>query len=307
MLMNIKARALKAGDRIGLAAPSNRPASAAELHRSCKIVEEMGFIPVVGQNVLKTFGPMAGTDEERLADLNRFFFDDSIAGIFCLSGGWGSLRLLPHFDFTQISKNPKVIVGSDDNCSLLLALHKMTGLVTFCGMNLNQIIHKQDFEKFKTNLTTNSTWTALESKISHYPVVKGSASGYICASNLIALVSLFGTPFEPDLSEHLLILEDIDEQYTALDRNFTTLYLAGVLQKINAIGFGHFYNCGAKGAENMLPVEDTFGDQLKLLNKKACFGLPFGQTNPSSIIPVGIKGTLDCTNGVLQFNEPSLS
>lgn len=306
-------RALHKGDRIGLVATANRPGGPIVLKRCEKIVEEMGFIPVTGRHVLNINGSMAGLDSERACDLNSFIADDSLAGIFCLSGGWGSLRLLPLLDFEPLRRNPKIIVGGDDNCSLLLAINSLTGLVVFNGLNLDQIKSKESFDAYEQCLTSNEIQKPLKDRSepafteTTYAPVEGIGEGVICASNLTALVSLFGTPYEPALKDKLLLLEDVNEKYSMLERWFSTLYLSTQLQQTRAVGFGYFPGCGPKGAENALPIEEVFSNYLRKLATPSCFGMQFGQVNPAPIVPVGIRGRLDCSQGILEFLEPALT
>lgn len=135
----LKPKALKPGDRVAVLCPAGRPHSPASVNRAKAIVEEMGFRPVVGKNALKIYGTMAGTDEDRLADFNEALSDDSIAGIFSVTGGYGALHLVDKIDWDRLKQNPKVIVGSDDICHLLLSAYARTGLVGFHAPNMDRI------------------------------------------------------------------------------------------------------------------------------------------------------------------------
>src|SRR5262245_38470922 len=127
-LPTIKPPALKPGDRVGLACPASRPASPAVVRQRVKVIEELGLHAIVGNHVLNVHGYLAGTDEERLDDLNSLLADHSIAGIFCITGGFGTLRLLDRLDYASITKHPKIIVGCDDITSLLLAVYGRSGV-----------------------------------------------------------------------------------------------------------------------------------------------------------------------------------
>ena len=56
-----------------------------------------------------------------------------VKSIFCVRGGYGSIRLLDLIDFDTIRKNPKIFVGYSDITTLLMAISQKTGLVTFHG------------------------------------------------------------------------------------------------------------------------------------------------------------------------------
>jgi muramoyltetrapeptide carboxypeptidase len=311
----IKPRALKPGDRIGLVSPASRPESPAIVQRAVRIVEEMGFIPVVGKNVLNAHGFMAGTDEQRLADLNGFINDDLIDGIFCLTGGFGSLHLLPDLSYKALQKNPRVIVGGDDNCALILAIQSRTGLVTFSGPNLDKIDSDYTFGRFKEAVTSISSLPPVSShevnsdRFMHhvYAPVSGTVSGALLGGNLTALVSLMGTPYQPRFADSILFLEDLDERHDILDRWFTTLYVSGELSKVNGIAFGAFEGCNTKNSRNMLSLEDLFGDRLRQVNKPSCFAMPLGQTKQTTTVPLGVQVTLHASDGRMTFSEPAVN
>src|SRR5271169_2983674 len=119
----LKPAALKPKDRVALIAPASRPYKPSVVSRAVKLVEDLGFVPVVGRNVMEIKGHMAGTDEQRLSDLNSALADDSISGIFCLTGGFGALPLVRRMDFVSMIRHPKVIVGADTNTTILLAAY----------------------------------------------------------------------------------------------------------------------------------------------------------------------------------------
>ncbi len=151
------ARALKRNDRVGLIAPGTRPESPAVLSYAAKVIEEMGLVPVFGKNILKYQGHLAGSDEERLADLNGFIQDQSIAAIFCVTGGFGALPLLPHIDFATIKSSRKLIVGSDENTVLLLSVLKQCSLRSVLGPNLDRVRSKTSFESLRSAVTSKNT------------------------------------------------------------------------------------------------------------------------------------------------------
>ncbi len=311
----LKAPALRPGSKVGLIAPSGRPESPMALKKCVQVVEEMGFKPVVGNAVLRNDGFTAGTDAERLDDLYMFLRDPSIEAILCTSGGYGALHLLPMFDFGEIRKNPKVFLGSGDNDSLLLAINELTGLVVFHGSNLDDIGDKHSFNSVKAALSGSNHDYVIKCRDdddSSFDSVVYSLSdqvheGVVCGGNLTVLSSLFGTRYQPNLDGKILCLDDFSERNSILDRWFTTLYLAGTLNKVAGIAFGGFPACGPRGADNMLSIEDTFGDRIKELGTSACFGFKFGLASSDNVLPIGIKAKLDCGSGILEFLEPALS
>lgn len=313
----VKPRALREGDRVGIVAPSSRPSSPSVVAAAERVVREMGFVPVLGKHVMSIHGFMAGTDSERLSDLAAFFADDSIAGIFCISGGYGAMHLVPYLDYKAISSAPKVFVGCDDNTVLSNALLEHAGLVTFYGPNLDGIETRDTFDRFRNAVMSQDLPAALDATATtsggmhfnkdFYCAVGGDVEGHIVGGNLTALTSLLGTPYEPRFHGSIIILDDIHEQTGMLDRWLTSLYLAGHLQTCRGVAFGALEDCGPHDSWNMLSVMEVFSDRLRYLGTPSCFGLPFGQTKDTTLVPIGINARLHAESGRLEFAEPALS
>ncbi len=310
----IKPPALKAGDTVGLICPGSRPSSPAVVQRCIRIVEEMGFKARLADHVLSMHGYMAGSDEERLEDLGAFLSDRTVQGIFCLTGGFGSLHLLQHLDYAAIASNPKVIVGSDDNTHLLLAVLSQSAMVTLHGPNLDQIKTRYAFERCKEAVTTKGQLRAVSADDTKsdeiavaclYTSFPGTVSGALLGGNLTALVSLLGTPYQPDFAKTILFLEDRNERIDILDRWFTSLQISGQLKKVNAVAFGEFVDCGSKGLHDLLSPEELLGNRLAQEKVPSCFGLPAGQSGAT--VPLGVAASLDAGLGILNFESAHLS
>lgn len=296
--------------------PASRPESPAVVERCVRLVEEMSLRPVVGKHVLRVHGHTAGTIAERLEDLTDFLQDDSISAIFCLTGGFGSMHLLPYLDYSSIALRPKIVVGCDDNTALLLALHARTGLVTFHGPNLDQLTTKYSFDRLKMAMTSTQPLSQVSIVTDKdngvlpavaYAPVAGQASGRLVGGNISALVSLLGTPYHPDVHDAVLFLEDINERNDIIERWMTTLYVSGQLAAVKGVAFGEFVNCGPKSSYNTLSLEDLLGERLNRLSVPSCFGLPLGQSNHMATVPMGVNVLFDAARGVLEFSESGVS
>ncbi|HBS58228.1 MAG TPA: LD-carboxypeptidase, partial [Firmicutes bacterium] len=130
--MQIKPKALRPGDTIGVIAPAGcgKPEVTAA---GVKWLEEHGFRVRLGTNSGQQHGYLAGPDGARAADVNAMFASPDIDGILCLRGGYGTMRLLEMLDYRIIRRHPKVFVGYSDITALHLSLSQRTGLVTFHG------------------------------------------------------------------------------------------------------------------------------------------------------------------------------
>ena len=105
------------GDTIGIAAPASPPDQPEIIDETIKRLTAQGFKIKPGKYLRRRDGYLAGSDEERAADINDFFADPEVKGIFALRGGYGSCRILPLLDYAVIRANPKPLVGYSDRLS----------------------------------------------------------------------------------------------------------------------------------------------------------------------------------------------
>ena len=90
----IKPSALKKGDIIGIISPSSPPGTSDKITKGAEYLERLGYRVKLGKNIDKTHGYLAGTDEERLADIYEMFNDKTVKAIIGVRGGYGTPRLL---------------------------------------------------------------------------------------------------------------------------------------------------------------------------------------------------------------------
>ena len=129
----VKPKRLKPGDVVGVISPASSPDDPIKIENGVKYLEKNGYRVVVGKNVGKYLGYLAGSDQERVDDLHSMFKNKDVKAIFCLRGGYGSGRLLDIIDYKIIRNNPKIFIGYSDINALQMAFFTKCGLITFAG------------------------------------------------------------------------------------------------------------------------------------------------------------------------------
>src|SRR6478672_11533102 len=81
-------RPLQEGSRVALVAPAGVIRDASHIQQAVDNARSLGWEPVVGAHVESLHGYFAGTDAERLSDINTALRDESIDGIWCVRGGY---------------------------------------------------------------------------------------------------------------------------------------------------------------------------------------------------------------------------
>ena len=121
------------GSRVALVAPGGPLLERDDLTRAEALCRALDYEPVLGKNAHARHGYLAGTDDERLSDFNSALSDPSVDAIWCIRGGYGSIRLLDRIDYQVLVAQPKIVIGFSDITAILNAITQLTGLVTFHG------------------------------------------------------------------------------------------------------------------------------------------------------------------------------
>lgn len=302
----IKPQALKPGDTVGLITPATAIDDPEKINIAREIAESLGFKVVLGKNIGKQYGYLAGSDQERAEDINEMFRRRDVQGILPVQGGWGSMRLLPYLDFDLIRKNPKVFIGFSDITTLLLAFYKFSGLITFHGPIVMNSFNDYVRDYYARSLMSTTPLGVLQpppmpqgervNRENRIIMIKGGkASGELVGGNLSLLVTTLGTPFEVDLKGKILFIEDVGEEPYRIDRMLTHLYLSGALNDAAGFILGKFRDCDPKGGGYLgsLTLNEIFRTRFEPLGKPCISGLSFGHVRDHITLPIGVMATLD--------------
>ena len=312
----LRPRRLQPGDTVGLITPATFVADPETLAKAERTIKHFGWRARWGKYVGKKSGYFGSPVNERLDDLHAMFRDPEIKAVFCVRGGYGSQHLLDRIDYDLIRRNPKIFAGYSDITALHLAIHKMTGLVTFHSPVPVSAFTEYTQKHFTPALTAAKPLGALtnppeQNKLRPEHTLRaikpGKATGRLIGGNLTLISTLMGTPYEPDTRGAILFLEDVGEQPYRIDRMLTQLRLAGKLQQAAGIVFGECADCGpseykpfvAAGFSLGEVADAIFGD----LNIPVLAGLTIGHTDDQLTLPLGVMATLDAEAGTLEVKE----
>lgn len=276
-------KSLKKGDRIAIISPAGA-VEESQLRKGLEIIKANGFEPVLGKNLYTKFSngyQYAGTEKERISDLNWALNNDEVSAIWASRGGYGCQHLLRHLKLSKFRKDPKWYIGYSDN----------TVIQSFLLKNGFASIHGQTIKTSSFGVSDESyglTFDILKGKLPKYTIEKnefsrnGKAEGELIGGNLALIYALLGTPYSFNFNDRILFIEDIGEHFYALDRMLMSLDLAGVFRKIKGLIIGGMTNMGdQKDNKN---YEDSFdGFAYKIIFERiakydfpAVFGFPNG-------------------------------
>ncbi|MFJ7290953.1 S66 peptidase family protein [Streptomyces collinus] len=301
---------LAPGARVAVVAPSG-PVPEERLEAGLDILRGWGLDPVVAPHVLdrqRELDYLAGTDEQRAADLQAAWCDPSVAAVLCARGGYGAQRMVDLLDWAAMrAAGPKVFAGFSDVTVLHQAFATCLGLVTLYGPAAAGV----DFLKNAraqghlraTLFEPESVRTLTAVPPGGTALVPGRARGVTLGGCLSLLASDIGTPHaRPGARGGLLLMEDVGESPYRLDRYLTQLLRTGWLDAAAGIVLGSWADCGPR--ERLRAV---FADRLGGLGVPVVEEFGFGHGEGALTMPLGAVAELDTEAGTLTLDEPALS
>ena len=293
---------LKKGDKIAVISPAGS-VEESQLQNGLNLIRTRGYEPVLGKNLYTKFSKgynYAGTEKERISDMNWALNDPEISAIWASRGGYGCQHLLGHLKLSDFRKNPKWYIGYSDN----------TVIQSYLLKNNFASIHAQTIKTSGFGVTPEGydlTFDILKGKFPKYSIQNnsfnksGTADGELVGGNLALIYALLGTKYSFDFKDKILFIEDIGEKFYALDRMIMSLELAGVFRKIKGLIVGGM-TLMEDEKENM-NYEESFDEfSYKLIAERisqydfpVIFGFPNGHIYDNR--PLIIGATISMTVG----------
>jgi muramoyltetrapeptide carboxypeptidase len=306
------------GSRIALIAPAGPLLERDDLTRAEALCRALGYEPVLGKNAYHQYGYLAGTDDERLSDLNQALQDPALGAVWCIRGGYGVTRLLERVDFGAVAHRPKPIIGFSDISALLNAVTRAAGVVTFHGPVARASMPAFSREHFERVLTSAEApgrlgrlpqpadvLTPREHRI--VTLRGGTAEGPLAGGNLTLLQCLIGTPWFPDLTGAILFLEDVGEHLYRVDRALAHLRTIGALQRLAGIVVGRFTELIRAGRDGALGFDQILTSYFGPLAIPVAYGFPIGHIDAQWTLPLGVRARLDADAGEVELLEPAVA
>ena len=292
-------KSLKKGSKIALISPAGS-VDPSQLEKGINLIISKGYEPVLGKHLYTKFSHgynYAGTEKERISDMNWAFNDEGISAIWTSRGGYGCQHLLRNLKLSKFRKNPKWYIGYSDN----------TVIQSYLMKNNFASIHGQTVKTSSFGVSDESydlTFDILQGKLPKYSIEKstfnkdGNVEGELVGGNLALIYALLGTAYSFNFKDKILFIEDIGENYYALDRMMISLDLAGVFRQIKGLIVGGMTNMGnEKDNKNYEESFDEFAyqiisERLKKYDFPTVFGFPNGHIYDNRPLIIGAKVTL---------------
>jgi len=277
---------LKEGDRIEIITPAS-PIAEDVVRKAAARLEDSGFRITTGAHAFASCGPFAGTEAERLADIQKATDDPDVKAVLCSRGGYGMSRIVDQVDFTALKKSPKWYVGYSDITSLHLWLNTVCGIAS---------LHAEMPLNYSNPDCLPGSYDTLVKALKGNPepvswITRGEESfeveGRVMGGNISLIYSLNGTAAQPDTDGAILFIEEIGEKFYHLDRMLVGMRMAGLLRNLSALVVGgmeqitegeHVFNQTVE--EVVMNVVDGYGYPV-------LFNFPAGHINDNRAVYLG--------------------
>jgi len=297
---------LQQGDLVRLVSPASYPPQS-DIAVNTNILESWGLRCDSGQHILDQHGYMAGSDADRLYDLNNAFRDPEVRAILATRGGAGAYRIADDIDFSAVRADPKPIIGFSDITYLHLSLihHCQLGGIHGClwGNNAQRTVKQLLMSTDSITLQSNPDAVSAGVKC------PGKAEGRIIGGHLQSVATSIGVRM-PSLKGAILFLEyNKTSGLGTVDRHLTQLIRSGALDGVAGVVLGSF-ECLRDFTDRGWNIIDVLHDRLGLLNVPVLGGIDAGHDivdengdNDQYALPLGSFAAFDTSEGILTI-EP---
>lgn len=273
---------LSSGDKVGIVSTAKR-CEPHEINDALAVLNNWGLEPVIGHNAFSSDGYLAGTDAERLADLQQMLDNPEIKAVFFTKGGYGTLRIIDSIDWTAFKANPKWLVGYSDITLLHCHVHNF-GIQTLHAVMLQGM-------SGSTPASSETIRKALFGEILSYkiPALPENRAvevieGTLIGGNLSKLYSVLGSVSDIDTTDKILFIEEIDEYLYHYERMLISLKRAGRLSALKAVIVGGMVDI----KEATLPFgRDDKEITLEHFDCPVYFGFPSGHISDNRALIMG--------------------
>lgn len=257
-------------------------------------LREQGCKVELGEHVFAQHFQFAGTDKQRLGDLQTALDDSDCDAIICSRGGYGTVRIIDQLNLTTFLENPKWVVGFSD-ITILHSYLNNCNVATIHGVMPRYFF---DWEGKPTE-DLRSMMKLVTGKGMEYSIAanklnrNGQVKAELLGGNLSVLTSLQGTIYELDTDGKILFLEDVDEYLYHTDRMIHQLKLSGKLDKLAGLIIGDFSNMKDNKSPFGKTVHEIISDAVEEYSYPVCFGFSGGHDKKNLALKFGAEWELN--------------
>ncbi|MEQ1878532.1 MAG: LD-carboxypeptidase [Bdellovibrionia bacterium] len=296
---------LEPGDIVDVVAPASacRPA---ELKRAVKYLKELGFVPRVPGDLFRKRFVFSNSDKYRYEHLRKCLLDARSKAIWCIRGGYGSVRLLPELQKIKRPAHTKLFIGLSDITSVHNFLNQEWNWPTIHGPVLARMGSEAPSKRERLELEKLIRGQIAEVEFRLKPMNAAARKrtrikSRVVGGNLETISAAQGTDWQVDTRGKILFIEEVNERGYRVDRRLVNLKLTGQLEGAKALVFGDFIG-GAEPESGRKMWKDAIQDLAQTLKIPVYSGIHSGHGPLQRPVPFNTKailsaGRLICETG----------
>jgi muramoyltetrapeptide carboxypeptidase len=283
---------LQKGDTVAIVATARKHIDD-DLKLAKEFLENWGLKVVLGSSIGLDQNQLAGTDEDRARDFQQQLDNKNVKAIWCVRGGYGTVRMVDLIDFSKFKQHPKWVIGFSD----VTVLHSHLSTLGFESIHgMMPVNIPRATPEAKETLRKALFGESLSYAIPYDKMNKlGKAKGELVGGNLSILYSLFGSESAIDCTDKILFLEDLDEYLYHIDRMMMNLKRNGCLESLKGIVIGSM----TKMKDNDIPwgknALQIIEEVTKTYNIPVVYHFPAGHIPDNRALIFGRQVTLEVT------------
>ena len=281
---------LQKGDTVAIVSTARKNIDD-NLKPAIDLLHSWGLEVLIGKTIGLDNNQLAGTDEQRASDFQTQMDNPNIKAIWCMRGGYGTVRMIDLLDFTKFKLNPKWVVGFSD----VTVIHSYLNTINIASIHAAMPItigraSEESIETLRKSLFGES----LDYQLPFDPANRlGTAKGEIVGGNLSILYSLMGSNAQIDCKGKILFIEDLDEYLYHVDRMMMSLKRCGCFDGLKALIVGTM----TKMNDNDIPwgknANQIIEDVTKGYSFPVLYNFPAGHFRDNRALILGKQVSLD--------------
>ena len=239
-------------NKVGIVACSNGIARSQQrnIEQFLELLRGNGLETASSPYLYEKDGVRSGTGEERAKVLMDFYARDDIKAIFDFSGGDVANEILSYLDYDVIAKSKKTFWGYSDLTVVLNAMYTKCGQanVLYQVRNLGAEENVSQLPSFGMMISNDEMLGKQEMFDFDYEFLQGNRlSGVVVGGNIRCFLKLAGTPYFPDMTDKILLLEARSGGVPQMITYLNQLKQLGAFEKLNGILLGTFTQMEREG------------------------------------------------------------
>ncbi|SHF41513.1 muramoyltetrapeptide carboxypeptidase [Mariniphaga anaerophila] len=296
---------LNPGDKIRIVSPAGKVKEEFVLP-AVEWLLDKGYRVELGRHVFDSHFQFAGTDQQRLEDLQTALDDSETSAVICSRGGYGTVRIFNKLEYDGLFRHPKWLVGFSDITVLHAGLNR-NRMASVHGVMPRYFLNSdglpgESLQSLMQILAGGGASYAVPASAGNR---QGQATGELVGGNLSIISGLQGTGYELNTDGKILFLEDINEFLYHVDRMMLQLKLSGKFEKMAGLVLGNFTDMKDNDSPFGKTISEIILEAVAEYDFPVCFDFPAGHEQKNLALVFGKKWELNVTGQESVFKCPA--